>query len=338
MRIFVPPAAMLATVCMLMNMTTTGAAAGTVRDGFRWLSENEEILPEGIIWNDAIGDGKDRYKSGGITQGWMIPEGRLTDEPWLPGFASGLEVQLRAFIATPENTFQPTPESRPFAEYAGFGTYFRTVGAPRMLARDLTRSVEFRGGIELGIIGDPVPLLELQDLLHTNDVGKTQANTLGREFLANAEARYTWRFHQQLNDTDLEFAPFIQGSAGMRENSLRLGGDIIYGSSLEGRLWNHDLATGAMIPGGSQRREGPQTAIWLGGDVGFIGSDALLDGGFNGEGRRVGREPVTGRLRAGILFDFEDVALGYSLTLLTEEFDTQTHSQVIGALTIKVRW
>jgi hypothetical protein len=190
-------------------------------------------------------------------------------------------------------------------------------------------------GIELGLVGDPLPFFELQDLIHGGDVNTTPMNTLQGEFLVNFEGRRTWRFHQQLRNTDVEVAPFVQVSAGMRENSVRVGGDIIYGSSLEGRLWNHDLATGALIPGGSSPRTGPNILVWVGGDSGYIANDALLDGGFNQDGPSVNREEFTGRFRAGVMFEYQPFAIAYSMTLLSEEFERQEHSQVIGAITVK---
>ena len=62
------------------------------------------ICIEGAIWNDRFGDGRDRYKSGGLTQSWLIPERRLTDMQWFEGRASGVEIQARGFVATPDNT------------------------------------------------------------------------------------------------------------------------------------------------------------------------------------------------------------------------------------------
>lgn len=328
----------LPSAAVLLALTATGADAGTTLQGYQWLSENDEALPEGIIWNDAIGDGKDRYKSGGVTHGWVIPDRRISGAPWFDGHTSGLELQLRGFIATPENTQNPAPGDRPFAEYAALGAYLRTVERPERTGPARTLSTENRLGLEVGILGDPIPFFEIQDFIHSGSVNNTPGNTVDGSFLANIEGRRTWRYHQQLNDTDLEIAPFVQASAGMRENSVRLGGDVIYGSSLEGRLWNHDLATGAMIPGGSSPRIGPNILIWMGGDVGYVASDAMLDGGFLGNGPEVDREPITGRVRAGVMLEYGEVSLAYSMTLLSEEFKGQEHSQVVGAVTFKLRF
>lgn len=325
---------------MATTLGATSAVAGSSQDGFRWLSENDEILREGIIWNDRIGDGRDRYKSGGATQSWVIPEGRLIDGRFIEGRASYLELQARALVMTPDNvTIGGVAGDRPFAQYASLGAFLRSYDRPVEDGRMTTRAIEDRIGIEVGLLGDPLPLFELQELIHNN--GGFQLNNmrvLDTEVLVNVEGRRTMRWHMQLNDTDLEFAPYVSGSAGMRENSVRVGGDVIYGSSLEGRTWNIDPSVGALIPGGSKPRSGANWMMWVGGDVGAIATDAFLDGGFSRDGVSVPREELVARVRVGFMFEYENVALGYSMTWLSEEFEDQSHSQVIGAISVKYRF
>ena len=249
-------------------LTVKPAEAGEkadVADTYTWLSKTEDVQVEGILWNDRFGDGKDRYKTGGMTQSWLLPETIFSDEPWIEGHASALELQGRGFIITPDNTTNPAAGDRPFAQYVGVGAYLRTVERPEALTPSTTLSVEHRMGVELGLLGDPLPLFDIQDAVHETigpgGVGRTSANTLDTEVLANLEAKRTYRFHTDLEDTEVELAPFGQLSLGMRENAARLGGDVIWGSSLKARTWNHDPAIGALIPGGPQPRPGFQ---WLG--------------------------------------------------------------------------
>lgn len=330
----------LAAAALIKVLGGTTAWAGSSFDGFRWLSENDEILREGIIWNDRIGDGKDRYKSGGVTQSWVIPESRLFNGALIPGQASYLEIQGRGLVMTPDNvSIGGIHGDRPFAQYASLGAFLRTYSPPVEAGMITTRAVEDRVGLELGLVGDPLPVFEIQELIHNNGGFRFRdGKVLDSEVLLNFEARRTVRWHAELNDTDLEFAPYASISAGMRENSLRVGGDIIYGSSLEGRTWNIDPAVGALIPGGSMRREGSNWLMWLGGDVGAVASDAFLDGGFNGNSASVPREEFLARVRVGFMFEYENVALTYSMTWLSEEFEDQSHSQVIGAIGLKYRF
>ena len=70
--------------------------------------------------------------------------------------------------------------------------------------------------------------------------------------------------------------------------------------------------------------------------MGVVASDALLDGGFGGSGPSVEREVVTARARAGVMIEYEDLAVSYSLTWLSPEFRGQPSGQVIGAVQIKI--
>ncbi|MHA1528006.1 MAG: lipid A-modifier LpxR family protein [Alphaproteobacteria bacterium] len=181
----------------------------------------------------------------------------------------------------------------------------------------------------------------MQDALHDvagtgGDAGNL-TNTIDGEFLLNLEARRTWRFHIEGAGRDLEFAPFVQTSLGMRENSLRVGGDFFAGSALEGRTWGSDLATGAVMAGASVPRKGFNWTVFFGGDVGYIASDAFLDGGFAEDGPSVPRRDIVGRARAGVLLEYDNLGLGFSLNWLGREFRDQSNGQMVGAIQLKYR-
>jgi hypothetical protein len=136
---------------------------------------------------------------------------------------------------------------------------------------------------------------------------------------------------------DFEFAPFVQTSLGMRENSLRVGGDFFVGSALEGRTWGSDLATGAVMAGAASPRPGFNWTVFAGGDLGYIASDAFLDGGFGDEGSSVARRDIVGRTRAGVLLDYDNFGFGFSVNWLGKEFRGQSNGQMIGAFQLKYR-
>jgi hypothetical protein len=51
-----------------------GEFAGDMTAGWDWLATTNEIQTEGVFWNDRLGDGKDRWKTGGLTQSYVFPE------------------------------------------------------------------------------------------------------------------------------------------------------------------------------------------------------------------------------------------------------------------------
>ena len=77
---------------------------------------------------------------------------------------------------------------------------------------------------------------------------------------------------------------------------------------------------------------------WVGADVGYVATDAFLDGGFDGNSASVDRNEVTARARIGVMGEYENFAVSYSVNWLSAEFDGQPEGQVIGALQIKYRF
>ncbi len=221
------------------------------------------------------------------------------------------------------------------------GVYLRTITQPEALTPALTMQAEDRIGVEVGWQGDPLPLFDLQSSLRgmtgTGGDAGNLSNIIDGELLVNLEARRTWRLHMDGAGRDLEFAPFVQTSLGMRENSLRAGGDFFIGSTLEGRTWGSDLSTGAVMAGASAPRQGFNWTVFFGGDVGYVASDAFLDGGFAVNGPSVSRNEIVGRARSGLLLEYDKVGISFSLNWLSPEFDGQSGGQVVGAIQPKYR-
>lgn len=330
----------------------TSAAAGDRDDmatGWQWLATTNEIQTEGAVWNDRFGDGQDRWKTGGLTQSYVFPEHIFSNDSWFEGRASSVEINARGLVITPDNTANQGVDSgdRPYAQYAGIGLYLRSIARPEPFGSGSGGSgfvlqQEDRAGIEIGWQGDPLPLFDIQSALHkTAGTGGSAANldnVIDGELLVNLEARHTWRFHIDGAGRDIEIAPFIQTSLGMRENSLRLGADLITGSALEGRTWGNDLSTGALLAGASMPRRGFNWAVFAGGDLGYVASDAFLDGGFAADGPSVQRKDLVARARAGVLIEYDNLGLGLSLNWLGKEFHGQSDSQIIGAIQVKYRF
>ena len=335
-------AALLAVPAFLCAIDAT---AQTAAEGHDRLSQSTSIVREGILWNDSFGDGEDRWKTGGITQGWVFPERRFTDSPLIPGRSSGVEIRARALVMTPENTAVPTPQpdDRPFAQFAALGAFLRSSDSPDPVGAGVSMGAEDRIGIEVGWQGDPLPLYDITEAIHdvtgTNQDGFDVVNDLDGEMLFTLDAGRTLRFHRSMGPTlDVELAPFVTTRIGTQEITARTGGDILFGSSLAGRTWNHDPAIGALISGGSIPRDGVEWTLWVGGDVGTVARDAFLDGGSDRSGPSVSRESVTARARAGAMVEYGAFAVSYSVNWLSREFKTQDEGQMIGAIALKYRF
>jgi hypothetical protein len=347
------PTALRTALCtvVIIGATTASVEAGgptavggsTRTAGWDWLATTNEIQTEGVLWNDRLGDGKDRWKTGGLTQSYVFPEHIFSDHNWFEDRATALELNVRALLMTPDNTAFEGVDSddRPYAQYAGVGVHLRSIARPAPLSPSLSLQEEARVGVEVGWQGDPLPLFDLQNGFHsatgTEGDAASLVNIIDGELLVNLEARHTWRYHLDGPDRDFEVAPFVQGSLGMRETSLRLGADLFTGSALEGRTWGADPATGAVMAGASMPRRGFNWTVFVGGDLGYVAADAFLDGGFAVDGPSVPREEIVGRLRTGLLLEYDNVGIGFSLNWLSPEFEGQSEGQMIGAVQLKYR-
>ncbi len=87
----------------------------------------------------------------------------------------------------------------------------------------------------------------------------------------------------------------------------------------------------------SRQRQGFNWTVFFGGDMGYIASDAFLDGGFAVNGPSVSRNEIVGRARGGLLLEFNNLGVGFSLNWLGQEFRGQSDGQVVGAIQLKYR-
>lgn len=332
--------------CVLAAGLGSGpAAASDALSGWIWKAESKELNPEGVFWNDFLGDGKDRWKSGGLTQSYTFPERIFDTDPWTPWFenrASGIEGQVRGLVITPDNTSVEghTEGDRPYAQYLGLGVHLRSDKRPRPAALGTSLGVEDRVGVEVGWVGEPLFLFDMQDRLHESlgmdETNVSDENSVSNGWLVNLEGRRTWRFHRDMGAADVQVAPYADAALGLRENSLRVGGDILVGNALAGRTWNEEPATGAMMPGARPPREGWDWAAYLGGDVGAIGSDALLGGGPFSSGPSIDEKTFVPRARSGIAVGYGPVTVHYGVAYIGPEFEGQDQGQLIGAISVKL--
>jgi len=84
-------------------------------------------------------------------------------------------------------------------------------------------------------------------------------------------------------------------------------------------------------------------AVFSGADIGYVVSDALLDGGpaYDGpdyEGPGTELRHVTARVRSGALVEYDNLAVAFSFNWLSPEFRGQREGQLIGAIQLKYRF
>lgn len=271
--------------------------------------------------NDQIGDGSDRWQTGSYSVS------RVRGVSWsgyeAAGFGDILELRGHAAIIAPESLTAPAPTDRRYAGILGFGmnTHFGWYGAEVALGAELMATGPSTGigrfqkeFHELVGYVAPSPAVlgnQIGDKIHpgiNGEIGKTFA--LG----GLVQAR-----------------PYVEARAGL-ESLVRVGGDITIGHLGRDGLMLRDVTTGQRYRGvEGSRSEG--FSLTLGGDMARVFDSALLP-----SGGAATLEPERYRLRAGLHWQGKRASTFYGVSYLSPEFVQQREGQLVGALSLNLRF
>lgn len=293
-----------------------GLCAGLIATAQPAAAQDRETLGYGRIFtNDFFGDGQDRWRSGSYAL--SIVRGPQWDgvRPAAPGAL--LEYRLRTEIIAPSTLNGPGSDDRAYvgALSAGLHTHF---------ARG---NMNLSGGIDLVAVGDQTGISDLQDSFHNVVDAPSVSNTVDSRQIDNAvyptvlgEASY----RLPVNDRTV-LRPFVEAQFGV-EDFVRVGADVLIGTTLRGDLWLRDSATGQLYTGAEN--DGAGTGFILGADFAALNDSAYFPDSFG-----TTAEETRLRARAGLHVRLgNDTSFFYGLTYLGEEYEGQTQGQVVGSL------
>lgn len=272
-----------------------------------------------LFSNDAIGDGRDRWRSGSYMvsmfrgRGW---EGRLTQPP-----GDILEYRLRSEIVAPSTLSRPPAWDRRYAgilslglhNHFAFGPLDARVGADLVFTGPQTGvgafQREFHEAFDYPrprVLGTQIP----------NGLHATLSAELGRDF-AMGQA--------------VTLRPFVEAQAGI-EDFARAGVDLTLGQGFAGALMTRDPVTGQRVQGVA----GPDAegfTFTFGADVARVFDSEILP-----KGGAAPLEQTRSRLRAGVHWRNDRSEVFYGLTWHGREFTTQPDEQVTGSLRLRLRF
>jgi Uncharacterized protein conserved in bacteria (DUF2219) len=267
-----------------------------------------------LFTNDALGDGRDRWRTGSYTLS------RVRGASWsgsLPDRAGDiLEFRFRGEIIAPESLTTAAPGDRRYAGALSFGlhTHFMLGRAEASVGGDLvflgpqTGLGAFqRAAHDLFGIEEP---LVLDDQI-ANRLAPTVTGEIARSFRIGS---------------NVTVRPFLEAQAGV-ESLVRAGGDIVLGAAWDGALMLRDPVTGQRYAGVKSLAQG--VSFTFGADIARVfDSDYLPSGGA----AELSDERT--RVRAGVEWQGERAGVFYGLTYLGPEFDGQPDGQVTGSLRV----
>lgn len=268
--------------------------------------------------NDLIGDGGDRWRTGGYTVSLLRGpawDGALPDRP-----GALLEYRLRTEVIAPASRIG-TPGYRPYvgAVSAGIHTHFSlgpwdaSAGVDVLALGPQTGVSDFQEGFHdlFGLDAVRGVPLQLGDAVHVG---------------ATLELAYPVRIAETVS-----LRPFVEAQAGI-ETLARVGADIVVGPVGHEDLTTRDVVTGHLIrvvPG-----PGFGVAFVAGADWAQVDSSVYLP-----EARGIAAEDERFRARAGVHWQFTpEIAAFYGVTYLSEEYAGQPEGQLVGSLKLNLNF
>lgn len=303
---------------MVRILPILGAVALTGASLTSAIAQDRETLGVGrVLTNDAFGDGQDRWRSGGYGISAFRGPGWTGDLPTQPGRI--MEYRLRADVIAPDNLADPAPGDRLYAGswWIGAHTHFQWSGF------DVT------AGGDLVVTGEQSGIRSIQSRLH-------DAFSMPRMDVEDHQVEDGIYLHATVEIArDIAFAggavrPFVEIQAGAR-TLARAGVDVTLGQFGQGGLRMRDPVTGQRVAGISGTDAGWSALV--GADLAHVESSVFLP-----EDRGYSVEDTRGRLRAGVNYGFGRSNLFYGLTYLSEQFEGQPDGQVVGSLSLNLRF
>ncbi len=271
-----------------------------------------------MFTNDALGDMKDRWRTGSYTLS------RVRGPSWsgeLPeSFGEILEFRVRAEIITPESLTTAAPDDRRYAGVLTLGmhSHFQTAGLETSL------------GLDIAVTGRQSGISRMQDVLHDLlDMTRPRvaANQIGNGFHPTLVLETGRGF--QIGRTTIR--PFAEAQAGL-ETFVRGGLDLSFGTYGRGALMIREHTTGQRyraVPGSPE----PGLTFTLGGDVARVFDSELLP-----EGGAAVLDDTRERLRAGIAWQGDRSSVLFGLTWLGKEFEGQRDTQMVGSINLQLNF
>lgn len=272
-----------------------------------------------LITNDTLADRRDRWRSGAFSvSAFRGPawDGALPSQPF-----EIMEYRFRGEAIAPDNLTTPAPGDRLYA-----GTWW--LGAHTHY--DL-RGFEVTAGADIAVTGEQSGIRSLQSSIH-------DLFSMPRVGLENYQVEDGVYLHgtlevaRSLRWDGGEFRPFVELQGGV-ENLARAGFDVTFGTLGQGGLRVRDPITGQRIAGITNIADEGGWSFLFGADTAYVESSVFLpeDRGFQVEEARH-------RVRAGANYGFGQSNVFYGVTWLSEEFVGQPEAQLVGSLSIDIRF
>ncbi len=268
--------------------------------------------------NDALGDGKDRWRSGSYAVSMIRGAGWGGALP--KQFGALLEYRLRTEIIAPANLATPSAIDRRYVGALSAGVH----------AHFARGAAEMRLGADVVAIGPQTGVGSLHRELH-KAFGMTPPGNLATQLPNHIYPTVSAELGRAYIFGSTRLRPFIEAQAGV-ESYVRIGGDLNFGSFGQGAMMLRDQVTGQRfvgVPGAVVQG----LSATIGGDIARVFDSAYLP-----KSGPIALRKDRSRLRAGVNWRGEKSEVFYGVTHLGREFEGQTSGQTLGSLRLRIRF
>jgi hypothetical protein len=269
--------------------------------------------------NDALGDGHDRWRTGSYQLSML--RGVSFDGDLPKSFGSLIEYRASSQIIAPASLTTAAATDRRYVGMLSLGAHSQfdwqgndvSLGGDLVITGPQTGISNFQKWVH-NALGMAEPLVVSNQL--GNAVYPTVLGEIGRTVAVTPQ---------------VTLRPFAEAQAGV-ESFVRVGGDMVVGSFGRGTVMARDMTTGQRYRvAESQINQG--ISFVLGGDIARVFDSALLPstgGAVMSDDR--------GRVRAGVHWQGDKTSLYYGVSYLSPEFESQSEGQVIGSLSLNLKF
>lgn len=269
--------------------------------------------------NDALGDGHDRWRTGSYQLSML--RGVSFDGDLPKSFGSLIEYRASSQIIAPASLTTAAATDRRYVGMLSLGAHSQfdwqgndvSLGGDLVITGPQTGISNFQKWVH-NALGMAEPLVVSNQL--GNAVYPTVLGEIGRTVAVTPQ---------------VTLRPFAEAQAGV-ESFVRVGGDMVVGSFGRGTVMARDVTTGQRYRvAESQINQG--ISFVLGGDIARVFDSALLPstgGAVMSDDR--------GRVRAGVHWQGDKTSLYYGVSYLSPEFESQSEGQVIGSLSLNLKF
>ena len=266
-----------------------------------------------------LGDRYDRWRTG------HVRVSILRGETWRDALPSQpfelMEYRFRGEIIAPDNLAAPAPGDRLYAGswWLGASTHFDW------------RGLEVAAGADLVMTGAQTGLMGIHSEIHQFFGGNPinlAANEVDDGFYLDANIEVGRGVPLSFG----EVRPFVELRAGV-ETLARAGVDVTIGSLGQNGLRLRDQVTGQRLAAVNSDLAGGGWSFLFGADTAWVADSVFLP-----DNRGPDLEEQRHRLRAGVNYGVGDSNFFYGATYLSEEFVGQPEGQVVGTISVDLRF